>query len=422
MEYKDYFNNKKITMLGLGLLGRGLNVAKFLSECGAELIITDLKTAEQLESSLDQLKDYKNITYVLGEHRIEDFSDRDMVIKSAGVPLDSIYLKEARDNGIQIEMDASLFSKLAKGITTIGITGTRGKSTTTQLIFNIIEASGKRVFIGGNVRGMATLPLLKEVKEGDIVVMELDSWQLQGFGDSNMSPNISVFTNFMMDHMNYYKGDMDQYFSDKSNIFKYQKEGNTFFRGVNVETDKGTLVGNVVPSEWNVKLKGEHNLENISFAISVARELGIEEGIIKKTVEEFKGVPGRMEFIKEENGISYYNDTTATTPDALLAALNSIEGDIVLISGGTDKELEYEKVAPKLNSLKKLILFKGTATDKIIKFVSNEYELVDNMKDAVRIAKDGAKEGDTILLSPGAASFGIFKNEFDRGDQFVKEI
>lgn len=408
--------------MGLGLLGRGVNVSKYLSNCGANLVITDLKTKEELETSIKELEGFSNIEYVLGEHRLGDFKDKDLIIKAAGVPLDSIYIKEAEKNNIPIEMDASLFTKLATGVVTIGITGTRGKSTVTQLIYEILKADNRAVFLAGNVRGVATLPLLNKVKKGDIVVMELDSWQLQGFGDSNISPNISVFTNLMPDHMNYYKGDMNQYFSDKANIFKYQKEGDVFFRGKTVETDKGILVENLVPSEWDLKIKGEHNLENISFAISVARELNVPEDVIKKTVGEFKGVPGRMELVKEEDGVSYYNDTTSTTPDALLAALNSLPGNIILIAGGTDKELEYEKVIDKLNSVKKLILFKGTATDKIIKLISKEYELVDNMRDAVEDAKSSVEKGDIILLSPGAASFGIFKNEFDRGDQFIKEI
>lgn len=418
----EYFEGKNITIMGLGLLGRGVNVAKFLSELGAKLLITDLKSEEELKTSMKELEGYSNIKYVLGEHRLEDFRDRDLIIKAAGVPLDSIYIKEAEKNNIQIEMDASLFSKLVKGVTTIGITGTRGKSTTTQLIFEILKADNRRVFLAGNVRGVATLPLLKEVKDGDIVVMELDSWQLQGFGDSKISPNISVFTNFMMDHMNYYKGDMNQYFADKANIFEYQKGEDIFFKGSTVETEKGVLVGNIVPSDWNLKIKGVHNLENASFAISVARALDVSEDVIKSSVEGFAGVPGRMEFVKEENRVSYYNDTTATTPDALFAALSSLEGNIVLISGGTDKELNYEKVIDKLNSVKKLVLFKGTATDKIVGLIKREYEIVDNMHDAMRIAKESAEEGDIILLSPGAASFGIFKNEFDRGDQFIKEI
>src|SRR3989344_3204668 len=221
--YRGAFKGKKITLLGLGLLGRGVNVAKFLAELGAELTITDMKDAKALEPSLKQLRKFKNIRYVLGEHRLKDFKNCDMVIKAAGVPLDSPYIKEAKKNKIPVEMDASLFAKFTPA-TMVGVTGTRGKSTVTHLVAHILGlAYPEHVFVGGNVRGMATLPLLKKTKIGDIVVLELDSWQLQGFGDAKISPHVAVFTNFLEDHMNYYQGSMDKYFNDKANIFKYQK-------------------------------------------------------------------------------------------------------------------------------------------------------------------------------------------------------
>ncbi|MEK7104573.1 MAG: Mur ligase family protein, partial [Patescibacteria group bacterium] len=197
MNCEDFFAGKKILMMGLGILGRGVNVAKFLAECGAELTITDLKTEEQLAPSLKKLKKFTDIKYVLGRHDLADFSGKDMVIKAAGVPLDSPYIAETRKNNIPVEMDASLFAKLAGGVIVVGVTGTRGKSTVTHLIYEIIKSSGKKVFLGGNVKGLATLPLLKKVKNGDIVAMELDSWQLQGFEEAKTSPNVAVFTTFL---------------------------------------------------------------------------------------------------------------------------------------------------------------------------------------------------------------------------------
>jgi UDP-N-acetylmuramoylalanine--D-glutamate ligase len=199
--------------MGLGILGRGLGYTKFLAECGANLIVTDLKTKEQLMTSLKALSKYKNIKYTIGEHRLEDFRGRDMIIKAAGVPLDSIYIEEAKKNGIPIEMDVSLFVKSAPKIKVVGVTGTRGKSMTTMLIYHILKDNLKnqQIFLGGNIRGVSTLPFLKKVKEGDVLVCELDSWQLQGFGDSKISPDISVFTTFMPDHMNYYKNSMEKY-------------------------------------------------------------------------------------------------------------------------------------------------------------------------------------------------------------------
>jgi len=432
-------------MMGLGILGRGVNVAKFLAECGAELTITDLKTEEQLESSLKILTPYKNIKYVLGRHDLADFRDKDMVIKAAGVPLDSPYIAEARKNNIPIEMDASLFAKLTAILTSnvdiIGVTGTRGKSTVTHLIYSIIKNSGRRVYLGGNVKGLATLPLLKKVKPSDVVVMELDSWQLQGFADAKISPNVAVFTTFLPDHQNYYKNDMDRYFSDKANIYRWQKDEDCLIAGVKTaklikEKEENIIKSRMIiadrkniPKDWKIKLLGEHNLANIALAAETARKLGIKESVIKKSVEKFKGLPGRLEFIKEVKGIKFYNDTTATTPEAVVAALDSLKeskGKIILIGGGADKNLEYDEYAKIVKkSVKALALFRGLASNKIISALGKvkfPMEVFDNMKIAMKFAVANAKKGDIVLLSPGAASFGVFKNEFDRGEQFNKAV
>ncbi|PJE73969.1 MAG: UDP-N-acetylmuramoyl-L-alanine--D-glutamate ligase [Candidatus Terrybacteria bacterium CG10_big_fil_rev_8_21_14_0_10_41_10] len=450
MNYKDFFKNKKILMMGLGILGRGVNVAKFLANAGAELTVTDLKDEEQLASSLQILSPYKNINYVLGKHNLTDFRDKDMLIKAAGVPLDSPYVAEARKNNIPVEMDASLFAKLllsnlstsnVDNIIVIGVTGTRGKSTVTQLIYEILTAANKRVFLGGNVKGLATLPLLEKIKTGDIVVMELDSWQLQGFSDSKISPHVAVFASFMRDHMNYYKGDMNAYFADKANIFKYQKAGDYLVCGEQVAEfmkDNGfksigkKLVASKknIPSEWNIKLQGEHNLANIAMAVKASEIFGVSGDIIKNTVENFTGAPGRLEFVKEINGIKFYNDTTATTPDAAIAAVKSLREDgksnIILIGGGADKELDFNEYAGFIkDKIKAMALFKGAATDKIMAAFGETgfpIEIFDNMPAAFKFAVSNADKGDVVLLSPGAASFGVFKNEFDRGEQFIEEI
>jgi len=438
---KEIFRNKKILIMGLGILGRGMNVARFLAESGAKLTITDLKTKEALAASLKKLKKFKNVKYVLGRHNLADFKNADMVIKAAGVPLDSVYIAEARKNNISVEMDASLFAKLAKGITIIGVTGTRGKSTVTHLIYEILKNAGKKVFLGGNIKGIANLPLLKKIKPGDIVVMELDSWQLQGFGEAKISPHIAVFTTFLADHLDYYNGDMEKYFVDKANIYRFQNKNDWLIARPAVaklikEKNKRKISGRIVvvdkndvPADWKIKILGENNRENIAIAVSVAEKFGVEKNIIKKTVEEFKGMPGRLEFLRAINGIKYYNDTTATTPDATINALESLiagKGKIILIGGGADKKLDYGLYAKIIKKyVKVLILFKGTASDKIIRALGRTKSpvvIVINMKDAVAKAREFAVRGDIILLSPGAASFGIFKNEFDRGDQFRKIV
>ena len=223
-QFKKYTKNKKVTVMGLGLLGRGIGVVKFLAECGADLIVTDLKTEEQLASALKPLAKYKNIKYVLGEHRLADFANRDLIIRAANVPMDSIFLAEARKNNIPIEQDASLFVKFVKlhlpKVKIVGVTGTRGKTTVTMLLADILKSAfgDQNVHLGGNIRGLATLPLVKKIKDTDTVLMELDSWQLNSFSPSvrglsggpeeGISPHVSVFTNLLVDHQNYYKNSM----------------------------------------------------------------------------------------------------------------------------------------------------------------------------------------------------------------------
>jgi len=441
--FKEQFKGKKITVMGLGILGRGLGYIKFLAECGADLIVTDLKTKEQLATSLKALSKFKNIKFVTGEHRLEDFRDKDMIIKAAGVPLDSIYITEARRNSIPIEMDVSLFIKIAKDIKVVGVTGTRGKSMTTTLIYEILKKSEKflkhKVYIGGNIRGVATLPLLKNFKKGDILVCELDSWQLQGFGDAKVSPHISVFTSFMPDHMNYYMNSMEKYFDDKANIFIYQKKDDVLI----IRPDMKKLIKNVKSKlivvnsksveKYKFAVPGKHQLENLACAVEVAKQFKIPENKILNAVKDFKGLEGRLQYLKTYKGIKIYNDNNATTPSATVAGIEAItcptpgvgHNRIVLICGGSDKKLDLNEFVDTVNKYcKALIMIPGTGTDVLL----NNYELkVDNeigkdLKDVVKKAIKVAKKGDIILFSPAFASFGMFNNEYERNDQFMKII
>jgi UDP-N-acetylmuramoylalanine--D-glutamate ligase len=353
ISYKKYFKDKKITIMGLGLLGRSIAYTKFLAESGAELTVTDLKTKEQLAPSLKTLSKYKNIKYVLGKHDIKDFQNSDMVIKSAGVPFDSIYIREAKKNKIPVEMDASLFATLAPEITIVGVTGTRGKTMTTILAYEILKANEKllkhKVYVGGNVRGGATLPLLSKIKIGDIVVLELDSWQLQGFGEAKISPQVSVFTTFMPDHMNYYKGNKKRYFEDKANIFKYQKKGDIIIVRPDIKKliPKSIKSKLIIVNKKNTKgfdfvVPGENQRENLACAVEVAKQFNIPISNIKKVVKNFKGVEGRLQYVKEVNCLKIYNDNNATTPEATISGLDAIGAKtnrkrIILIAGGADK-------------------------------------------------------------------------------------
>src|SRR3989344_3611322 len=257
--YEEFFKGKRITLLGLGLLGRGVGDVEFLVKCDAEVLVTDKKSETELAESVAKLKKYPNVSFQLGRHQKEDFSSGggsafggkgpDMVLKAAGVPLDSREIATARDAGIPVAMSTALFAKYASeaGAKIVGVTGTRGKSTVSHMIYHCLKNGSKTALLGGNVRGLSTLAMLPDVKKGDIAVLELDSWQLQGFGDLKISPNISVFTNLMPDHQNYYKS-MDEYFSDKANIFHYQHQGDALMVGRSVS--ERVEAGSTTPRGW----------------------------------------------------------------------------------------------------------------------------------------------------------------------------
>ncbi|HRH24412.1 MAG TPA: Mur ligase family protein, partial [Candidatus Paceibacterota bacterium] len=208
MDAGAYFKDKRITVMGLGLLGRGVGDVRYLARSGADIIVTDLKSKEELAPSLAVLAEFPNIRYTLGEHTFEDFQDRDLILKAPKTPLDSPYIEEAEKNGIPVTMSTALFARLAReaGVALIGITGTRGKTTTTEMIAHILREQGNDVLLGGNVRGVSTLALLPDAAPGSVAVFELDSWQLQGFRAEELSPHIAVFTNLFPDHQDYYEG------------------------------------------------------------------------------------------------------------------------------------------------------------------------------------------------------------------------
>ncbi len=414
--------------MGLGLLGKRLGDIAFLAECGAEVTVTDLKTAKELAPSVKKLAKYKGIKYVLGEHQMQDFENKDFILKGQGVALDSPYIAHARKNRIPIEMDESLFAKLMPTVKIIGVTGTRGKSTVTILIYEILKRAGMRVHLGGNIRGTAALPLLKVVKPGDTVVFELSSWQLQGFAEAKISPHISVFTNFMPDHMNYYQNDLKQYFTDKSYIYKFQKKGDVLVLGQSMRKVKGpgkTIVAKNIPKTWKVNLPGKHNLENIACAVEVAKVLKIPENIIKKKVANFKAIPGRLQLVKEVRGVKIYNDTNSCTPEATSAALETLGKDknVVLIAGGSDKNLELKNLVKDIKRYTKaVVLIPGNGTNRLKKMLGSGYYEGKNLKDIVQTARGKASGGDVILFSPAFTSFGMFNNEYDRGDKFMEIV
>lgn len=441
-EWKKWFQGRRITVMGIDPEGRGIRDALFCAAHGAVVTATDMKDASALEESVKKLEEAGVILH-LGGHTEADFINTDLVIRAGSAPRNSAYLAAAKKAGVQIETDETLFLGLAPKMTVIGVTGTRGKSTTTHLIYDILRLwkSGK-VHIAGNVRGVASLPMLPYVHEGDYMIFELASWQLQQFGENHMSPDVAVFTTFMPDHLNYYNGDLDAYLADKANIFLNQSDDGVLVIGEQAEgvikekyawhLPKHTVIAKAsdVPTEWKPRMIGEHNLANIACALHAVEALGVGAETIKTAVESFRGVPGRMELIQEKDGIRYYNDTTATTPEATVAALKALAKEytkkIVLIMGGADKGIAPGALLPLLTEIpKSIVLLSGTGTEKILPYLQEKIPgitVYTEFSQAVTAARAAAAPGDSILLSPAFASFGMFTNEFDRGDQFTALI
>ncbi|MSR84917.1 UDP-N-acetylmuramoyl-L-alanine--D-glutamate ligase [Candidatus Uhrbacteria bacterium] len=440
----------KILILGLGQYpqGSGVSAALYFARRGEEVTVTDLKTAKELKENVGQLKKFKNVRFVLGKHDLKDIESTDLVVANPRVRRDSREMKLAIKRGIPIESDISLFLAQCPA-RVIGVTGTRGKSTTATLIAEMLKAGGAKVWLGGNIL-VSPLTFLSKVKKDDLVVLELSSWQLESLGEKGISPPVAVWTNLMRDHLNTYKS-MEEYAEAKAQIFRHQKPSDIVFLPVDrsfdgyareaasrvYRTGKKKNRESIICYSTKLKVVGEHNRKNAEMAVAVALRLGVKVSAIKSALRSFKGLPNRLELIATTKGIKYINDTTATTPDATIAAIkalsnNSLQlplfkrGRVHLIFGGADKELEFVEVAKMLKRFfVNVALLPGTAHTKIVKAFRHDkffYQDAPNLRTAIKTLQSQARVGDTILLSPGCASFGLFKNEFDRGEQFKKLI
>ena len=453
----ENFRNKKVLIFGLGLNDGGLGMAEFFLEQGSIVTITDGKTEKELEKTLLKLKKYGNqVIYHLGGHIKEDFENNDIIVRNPAIRRDNEWLEIARNAGKKIYMEMALFHELCPS-PIIGITGTRGKSTTTSLINEFLKEKYKeRVFLGGNI-GKSAIRELSNITKENLVVLEISSFQLDGMGESKISSGTAVVTNMYQDHLNWHV-DMNDYIETKKNIFKYQTKEDRLIVNIDneitkefVKEAKGKVTtyslkdstadyylsnmkvyekGNEILEIKELILDGEHNLYNILAAIATVRDFNVETNHILNVLKIFTGVDGRQQLVRELNGIKFYNDTTATSVEAMLAMFDRFgeknKGKMIMIAGGVDKGLKYEKITPYMNKyLKALVLFEGTASERIFDSIENTnmvYKYFSNMETALKKAYELADNGDMIILCPGGSSFNMFANEFDRGDQFVEQV
>lgn len=467
---------KRVLVMGLGLHGGGLGVTRWLLKQGARVTVTDLKNQKDLQPTLallnpDPLASAK-LTFVLGEHRGADFLNADLIIRNPGVPRESPYLKLAQEHNIPVRMELGLFTELLpRGMDqVIGITGTKGKTTTTLMTGAILKRADPKTVVAGNLR-VSALELLDTIAAETPVVLEMSSFQLEEFQELKRSPHIAALTNVYPDHLNRYR-DMDEYAWAKAQIFLHQSPRDfvilNFDNGICTRL-RPKAIGQVVwfsrtrplkqgarvervrentresgePRDWLVwndesgphkilsvteLLAGEHNIENALAALAITKAWGVPDEVIADALREFQGVPHRLELVRELEGVRYINDTTATAPSATVAALKTLArrgGTIFLIAGGSDKGLPFAEMAQAIAETQaRVILLDGAGTEKIeralrdAKANAQVISRADSLEQAIEIGRTNAKRGDIVLLSPGAASFGMFANEFERGDQF----
>jgi UDP-N-acetylmuramoylalanine--D-glutamate ligase len=446
MNYEDYFKGKKVTVMRIGLLGRGIGDTAYLAEAGAEILVVDSANQEVMQGAVDQLAQYANISWKFGPYDFADFKDADLVLVGAGAPLDEPVLVECMAAGVSLAQSAALFAKLS-GSPIIGVTGTRGKSTVTMMIHHVLSyITGEQILLGGNIRGVSNLQLLNEVKEDSLCVMELDSWQLQGFGWAQISPAVAVFTTFMEDHLNYYERGgktraqaMAAYFTDKAQIFLHQEDSGTLvttpavFEWVKKVLPNKTLGQEIVladvsvlPEDMLLSMPGEHNRLNAALATEALRAVGMTDEEIFEGLATFPGVEGRLQLVATVDNVRIYNDNNATTPQATTVALESLDmgnKNIILIAGGADKNIDVTKLAYAITEhCKNIFLTPGSGTDNLLGYLDGGdtgVSVMGDLKGAFAEAARIVTAGDIILFSPAFASFAQYKNEYERNDEFM---
>ena len=431
MDFKaaDFLYHKKVLVFGLGILGGGEGVVKTLAKLGAHIRITDLKNKQQLAEVLAKFKDLKIDGMTLGKHKKEDIDWAEIIIKNPDVPSSHKLIQYAFKSKKHVTTQAALFLKLTKS-KTIGITGTRGKTTTTMMIYQTLSKNlTRQVLLGGNIKNLAALPLLLKEEENSISVLELSSWELEGCDWEKISPQISVITNLYEDHLNRYDQEMKKYATAKLAITKYQKQTDQLFINKNFKWldfftskthAKVTLVDkSSLPKIINLKIPGQHNRFNAAFAYEIAKYFQISEKNIAASLKKFKGVEHRQQLVGKKKGLTFINDSTSTTPEALIAALETFPQSTFII-GGTTKKLSMVKLAQRLSKFTgQLVWLDGSGTRELLKLMPEiqpkiHADLKSAFQEAVELTQPPAK----VVFSPGFSSFQMFNNEFHRAQTF----
>ena len=450
-EFNEYIRYRKVAIIGLGV--SNIPLIDYMYQKKARVTVFDDREKESIPKELmDKIELYK-FEYSFGKNNLKKLINFDIIFRSPSCLPTKPELEEEAKRGAIVTTEIEMLMKMCP-CKTIGVTGSDGKTTTTSLISAILKQAGYHTYLGGNI-GTPLFTKLPEMKPEDIVVLELSSFQLMGM---KVSPNIGVITNITPNHLNIHK-DYQEYIDAKKNIFKYQNKNDRIVLNYDNEItrkcakeaeaqvvlfsskeklENGFIVDGKMIKECkdnirehildiqDVILKGEHNYQNIATALAATKTLvNIEDAV--ETIKKFNSVEHRLEFVKEINHVKWYNDSASSSPTRTISGIRAFDEELILIAGGYDKNLDYTPLAKPIVDKVKTLLLIGQTSGKIFEAVKQEMErqnkdvriyMCDTLKETVDIANRIAKEGQVVLFSPGSASFDMFKNAYDRGNQF----
>ena len=456
------FRNRRVTVMGLGRFGGGLGAVQFLAERGARVTVTDLATETELADVLSALDGLKIDRFRLGEHVEDDFRDTDLVVVNPAVSPENRFLDIARRADVPLSCEMNLFWQFNRG-KVVAVTGSNGKSTTTAMIHSILKAAGMRTWLGGNI-GKSLLPEIDNIQSDDWCVLELSSFQLEELDRLKAAPDVAVVTNFSPNHLDRHKT-LDAYRQAKQSILRWQsgEQGAVlngddadvrqwptrgwrwYFGGCDSESPSAmrsiAAVGvdscdathrrsdevEVFPlKEW-LTLPGEHNLQNATAATAAALAIGVSIADVQLGLERFQSLPHRLQFVAEVQGRRFYNDSLATTPESVTAALGAFEEPVVLLAGGYDKRVDLAPLADVIASGVKAVALMGQTADSLrelllAKAIQPAMSCQRSFDEAFSWAVDHSSPGDVVLLSPGCASYDWFPNFAKRGERFVELV
>jgi len=427
----ESLSGKRVTVVGLGRFGGGIGVTRWLCGLGADVTVSDRAGSDELAQSVRQL-DGCDVRLHLGAHDLDDFLQAELLVVSPAIPPDIPPLKAAAEAGIERTTEINLFLERCAA-PVVGITGSVGKSTTTAMTGEILSRRFT-VHVGGNI-GRSLLEQLDSIRPDHLVVLEMSSFQLEATELIGVSPHVALVTNLVPNHLDRH-GTMEAYARAKQNIFRFQNESdvlilNSADEALGCWADMATSrVAFFDPGgdPFELGVMGEHNQANAQAVWSVAREFGIDRQTAADALISFQALDHRLQLVACGRGVEYYNDSKCTTPGGAVVALEAFEPrKVILIAGGYDKNVSFDQLGDAIAGRAKALVVMGATADKIVRAAEKsrggelpEVRRADGLAEAVAAAADLASEGDVVLLSPACASYDMFVNYEQRGEQFAR--